>query len=986
MINSIPEHSATIRSRLSGRGTWLVVFSAVIFLMVSWLTEPEPGIKWVNETREEVAAVPLDPVQIGPYQLAQHADSYVLWTESYGADFEYVRYPWYLLLAFFSTGLAMLLAIHSTLKRFWFFCLSGLVALIVAYLRPEGLWGTIPYPWPAIVIVAWWLTPGLLLQFSGSSMSLWKRFAMYSGVLLITWTVLILASPQPEPVILLTAGLVPSGLILTCVLLVISAHEMLAWVAGFMPRTGSGKHFRDFLLIALIYLLNLLAAYLAQKGWFSWDYGVSPVVLMIVSGLLAIRSAGESERQSPGIPGTPEAARLGVAALAVIAFSVLGFIYASGNDVIYSNLKDFSLYTHFGFGLMFVLYVVMNFSPLMVQNTAIGSVLYQPSVTSMFFFRLSGLLAVSVFLFANVISRPILELRGGLFNVQADYHTIAGQTKLAEGYYTQAGRYAFHNQHSNYILAAQARDRYDYRKQQILLQDAAERRPLAEAYVNLAELLAGQNRLLDAYAWLKQGLAEMPGNKKLHQALGLLEYRLGAYDSAYWHFERSDRHSGSLNTTALIAMKGLRQSADSLLEHFAGDVQPAINILTLASRQRKVLPAGYQIPKDSMLNSNTATFLNNYIINHRDSLSESELEGFSRMAVHQGNLDFSESLNLALAFAFYSQGQLSTAFFHMERAAIFSQHKARYNHIMALWALEAHAAGPALASSRFATDEDFQEARVTYAVALMESGRNEEALSRWKSPELKNHPLTALSLKALETPVQEIFTLAPVELYAWTRYHAAELDSQQFRLIADKISDTEARARAVLDRSRWLFRNDRTAEAVQTYRSIAGLAVADERLFHQIQLHELRLLAWTGDIRNLEAQMKKDFNFLPAENTDRRYFEGVLAMAAGDTSRAAQEFAWITRHNLWHEEAVLTAAAFYREHEQYPRQAYNLLAKALHTNPQSVRLLMAFIRACYQNGEGSIAEGSIRQLQHLLPVDAFQSFMQSLPKDVDKIF
>lgn len=986
MINSLPEHSASTWSRLTGWSTWLIVLGAVFFLMYSWLTEPAPGIKWVDEIREEVAAVPMNPVQIGPYQLAQHADSYVLWTESYGADFEYVRYPWYILLAFFSTGLAMLLAIHSTLKRFWFFCLSGVVALIVAYVRPEGLWEMLPYPWPTIVMVAWWLMPGLILQFSGSFLSLWKRFALYSGVVATTWIVLVLASPQPEPVILLTAGLVPSGLILTCVLLVISGHEMLAWVAGFMPRTGSSKHFRDFLLIALIYLVNLMAAYLSQKGWFSWDYGVSPVILMIVSGLLAIRSAGESERQSPGIPGTPEAARLAVAALAVIAFSVLGFSYASGNDPVYTNLKDLSLYAHFGFGLMFVLYVVMNFSPRMVENTDIGPVLYQPPVTSMFFFRLSGLLAVSVFLFANVISRPILELRGGLFNVQADYHAIAGQSKLAEGYYTQAGRYAFHNQHSNYILAASARDRFDYRKQQILLQDAGERRPLAEAFVNLAELLAGQNRLLDAYTRLKQGLAEMPDNKKLHQALGLLEYRLGTYDSAHWHFERSDRFSEHLNTTALFAVKGTGQRADSLLERFADDAQPRINVLTLASRQQKILPVSYQIPKDSILDSNTATFLNNFIINHRDSLSESELEGFSRLAVHQGNLDFSESLSLAVAFAFYSQGQLSRAFFHMERAAIFSQHKERYNHIMALWALEAQAAGPALVSSRYAADEDFQEAVVTHAVALMESGKMEEALSRWKSPELKNHPLTALSVKALETTMQQTSALSPVELYAWTHYHAAELDNEQFRLIADKISDPEARARAILDRSRWLFRNDRTAEAVQTYRSIAGLAVSDGRLFHQIQLHELRLLAWTGDINNLEAQMKKDFTLLPAENTDRHYFNGVLAMAGGDTLRAEKEFAWIARNNLWHEEAVLSAATFYREHEQYPRQVYNLLAKALHTNPQSVRLLMAFIRECYRNGEGSIAEVPIRRLQDLLPAAAFQNFMQSLPVDPENIF
>ena len=969
---------------LAGGLMAIVVF---IWFAFSYLQFPAPSIDWIGSLREENIEVPVQQFDIGPYRLQLKANNFILWQEWSGSPFSYSVRTWYAFTGVMLLCLALLLTIHSRLSRWWFYSLSGLLLFVTNALRPESLLSGSMYPVLTLALMAVWFLPGLVFQHLRPGAGWWTRLAVYTAVIAGGTGALTAASTEPEPVLLIGIGLLPSVLLLSVVFMLLTAHEFQAALVRWLGRIGGGQQLRDFAILSAIYLANLGATYSGERGWISWPYAIDPLFLLAFAGILGLWGVRHWERQAGGIFPAEQDAVLFRMMLFIVFFLGVGLMYATANDSVVTTARKLSLYIQIGFGAAFLFYVTINFGSLMLQQLPVVKVLYAPRVFNLVFYRALGLLITGIFIVFNIWTRPVNDLRGGYYNAVGDYYSLTGQTKFSDAYYEMASVYAFHNQHSNYILAGRAHDRYDYKKEVRSWRNAAERRPLAQAYVNLSNFLLFQNRPLDAYAQLKEARRRLPDNKQVPLMLGLIEMQLGSPDSALWNFERAGSPHGDINRTALLARTEAGTDPDSVLAALpAGPTASVSNMLALANRRGRTLDVPPTIPADSALDLTSATLLHNHIVNRRDSLNETELEGIMRIARHPANTGYSETLHAALALAAFQRGMTSTAFDLMERVTVYSDLKGRYNNQLATWALALGAPRTALSFSRYAVAQEYPDAPLTHAIALTEAGMMPEAVAAWQpllnAPSAPLREMASTTLRVLTSATGLSPDWNDMERYAWCRYHPNQLsDTVLFRKICDRIGNSDLRARTVLEHAQWQFRNDRVNDAVRTYQRLSGMPIASERLFHDIQLLELRLLAWRGELHTAAKIINAGFRFLPQEEAERHYFSALLS--AGDTAKVRGHFEWITRHNVWFEDGVLRAAEYLQSAARDPFAGNAVLARAMHVNPHSIRIRKAYITDCVRQGLTPAADIALAELARQISEDEFREFRDGLPAQAE---
>ena len=976
-----PEHRSVLMFGFS------LGVAALLLMLLNFIRYPENVIPWSATAEEEHLEVPAYPVKAGPFTLEVKADSYLRWETFSGSAFQ-LDESWFIVyLILFTAGLSLLLALQSTLSRFWFLSTSGLVVFIVAAQRPEGLFGAVPLPYYTIAVSIAWLGTGAFILFRHPSMAFIKRAVIFTLLTGTTFGFLILLSPEPEPWLYLAAGSIPGSVIIALVFLILVAHEIQAGMLYLIARSGRNRNgLRDFLILSVIYLINVLAIYLSDMKIISWAYAPHPLLLLAVSGCLGIWGIRRQQDQIGGfLPAEPYGVLMMVA-LAIITFGSIGFWYATGNDPLFTTFRNLSLYVHIGYGVIFIAYVVANFGALLTENAPVYKVLYQPTVMPFFTYRFGGLVATLGFVFYNMWIRPVNDTIGGYYNAVADQYLLTDRLKLAEGYYKMSTRYAYFNHHSNYLLAGMEAEKGNAGRYKKYLSDATGRRPIPQTYINLGDLMLADQRTLDAYTWFSAGLDRFPGNAYLLNAIGVTNHLLGSEDSARRFLGEAIKSGGpagaAANRNRFAVLAKLQGSIDpDSLWKAAEDPSARSNAAAFASRNDFYLPVTIPVPADSILDDPSATLLNNMLVNHMDSLPEADIRRFAQLINRKENGQYAESLLLALSHAAYRQGMATDAFQLAERALFTTENKGRYNNLLAIWALDQGASETAIRYSDFAIQQGYPDALLTRAVILAEAGRKAEAAIAWDSLAKGKNKLLAmmsdLSKRALLLDASFLGKLSDQERYAYCRYHIGALDSVTFRKATGLITNDDLRARAIYDRAERLYRNGELKKAIGTYSMLEGIPLSDENLYHDIRMLELLMLAARREYSAMAKQINNNFRFRRTEEPEKRYFTALLSLQ--DTATAGRNLRWIGEHNLFFEDGVIALAAFHRQFGTNKIKDYDLLARALHNNPTSVKLLKEFIRATVRLGFEVYNQQAFEDLQRLVGPAEYNRFLRSIP-------
>ena len=940
--------------RLIWYGVSLLFILSLIFLWTSYFQGVDNVIEWQRLQEQKVLDVVVHSFRLGPFELNVPGESYAILEYFQGGDIKPNTVASYIYLSILIASAVIILCVISTIERFWYFLAMALFIIFIISLRLEvvGLFGFYDKTIPAAVI-ALYVIPSFYLNRFRNQTPFIHRIVIYSLITIALGSCIAFYAAEPLPFFQLVLTSFSAGLVLSVLFMIMIAHEI---IAGFVYVTsqGSSKSLRHLAIICTIYFVNVLITALHEIGMIDWNFiYINPYLLLTISAVLGIW--GYKNREviyGNVISYYPFGAYLFLA-MGAISFVTTGHLLATANDPGVRLIRDGIIFTHAGYGFIFLLYLLSNFGQLLMDNKPVHKVLYSPRRMPYFTYRFAGLIATLAFIFYSNWRDYVYHAYSAFYNFAGDMYVLLDNEKYAESFYTQAKTQGFKNHRSNYALARIKASRFDFEDAHASYALANGRRPTEYSLTNAGNLYLWENNAFGAVTTYRQGLEKMPDSDILANNAGIAYAKLHKVDSATILLTKARRNSfvknsAELNFFAMAAMEYLALDADSVVKVFDTDAPGTIsNALAVSTIFRSKFDTKIDPLKDDKLDLYTATLLNNYIIRNAKAIDTLFINKAFQIASDPDNQSFSEALKSSLAFAYYHKGNISKALEILAEQVYLSQsHQGKFNYIMGLWALEQK--NPVLASTyfTFADTYDYRDARFYNAIALTESGDFGQAITSWDSVEVHGdegqQEIARRLKKILTLPASDAFNLNDIEKYQFCRYRIGIADSVLFDKLSNTFENANYQTQALLDISDRYLEKDFVTRAIHYYQRIAGLKLTDKNLYENARHQELKLLAYRGEVQNLATQLNKGIVFDASRNLEKVFYTALINEASGRIDEAKENYQILATYNPYFEEGVLAAYGFFRRQENAGLKPYNILAEAIQINANSLRLLKAY--------------------------------------------
>jgi hypothetical protein len=112
--------------------------------------------------------------------------------------------------------------------------------------------------------------------------------------------------------------------------------------------------------------------------------------------------------------------------------------------------------------------------------------------------------------------------------------------------------------------------------------------------------------------------------------------------------------------------------------------------------------------------------------------------------------------------------------------------------------------------------------------------------------------------------------------------------------------------------------------------------------------------------------------------SNKLFLEGVAGASEGDSVKLRNNLNWIIDNNSFFAEGIMMAAQMAKRSGNDPLGAYNILTDALHFNPQSIKILKAYIQEAANLGFDEYVYDAEMTLQQILPETLFNRFLTTL--------
>jgi hypothetical protein len=960
---------------------FLVLFSAsILWMAISYLLGIDSILNWNILAQADKAEVIIKTFKIGPFNLTQSVDNTIFFQKYSGTSPAVNAYSYYAFLIAISLIAVLLLTVITSLTRFWYYVGIALFAFFLVSLKLELLlfFGSTEKI-GLIITLLLYLPLSYYFNSIRPDISLVKRFLIFSGVTLMFALLISIGSEVPNPFFYLSTSMIGSAFLLSLLFIFGVAHEIIAAFVyliygGIGPRrTKNG--FIHFIVITTFYLVNLTLALLYETHVIDWDFlYVNVFILLIISALLGIWGFRHRENQYDYIFKFYPTGALVFLGLGIICFVTISHLHTTGNDAGIEVFRDFILYGHLAFGIIFLLYIISNFNSLFKSNMSIYRVIYKPTSMPYFTFRFAGIILVVMFVLKSNWQVPMYQGIATYYNTVGDSHQYNGEKQLATRYYEEAANYALYNHKSNYTLAIFAERAKNSERAIFRYKEAIKKWPSPQAYVNLSNVYLNENRFFDALFNAKEAVKLYPKNPQVLNTLGLIYGKTSIIDSAVYYLDKASKlqpkkGSAVSNIMGLLAKYDFSIPVDSVLKEYqVGDDPISINNkLVLGNKSQNSLGQSFT-SEDSVLSIIDATILSNTAINSlfdKDTADTQPITAYSRFS---SNITFKESLEYATCLQLYNNGEVNQAFRRLNWLANTTEKmSAKYFDDIGLWALEQGAPDVAIEYFQWSKDRGYDDATLHLAIAFSENRNLPQALEVWQG--LSNTKDDNLKLMADNMVTILSMTSASVsnrndsEKYMFCRYLLSTSDTVAFKSLLKTIEEPNYKAQAILDMANKLWKRDLQDAAIEIYSLVGDINFTDATLFEKIQFFELRMLAAINNIRGLAQKINQGIEFDNTHILEKAYYSGLISEANGDTTAAKSNYHFIANRNPFFEEAVISAAKFTGSRNAF--EGYHILLEALEVNPRSIKLLKAYIKQCalvQQNTSAEIALGTLKGL------------------------
>jgi hypothetical protein len=949
---------------------------SIILLWFFYFQGASGVIHWEKIQEQKIIETTVHQFRLGPFELTVPAESYVIFEYLQGSDLAHNTTASYIFLSILMLCALVMLTVITTLERFWFFAAMSLFILFVISLRLDVLmiFGLGNITMPVTVLVVFVITSFYFKSFR-SQTSFIARLLTFIGLAGILSILIFLFAEIPFPMLHLAVTSYTAGIVLSILFIIMVAHEILASFV-YVASQGTSKSLRHFLIISTIYMVNVIITCLHEIGYIQWDFFyLNLYLLLTISGILGLWGFKLRESLYENILSFAPFGAFFFIALGTICFVTIGQLLGNANDAALKVIRDIIIFTHTGFGIIFIMYFLSNFIAMMADNFSVYKVLYKPNRMPYFTFRLAGVIVTLAFIFISHWRDYVNYSVAGFYNYAADLYVMQDNETFGKAFYERSRINAYQNHRANYALAMMKSSRLDLEGALHNFEIANIAKPSDFSLVNEGNLHLWTKEYFPAIQSFRES-EKIKSSAALAANLGFAYAKIHNLDSAIYYISDArnnvlTKSTAEANFFAITAAEYLPVKIDSILGIFDTKAPEVVsNALASATLFNQNLKIDIDPLATPALNLYSATLLNNYIIRNAQTLDTVFTAKAFQIADDSINATFSEALKASLAYAYYHQGNVYKAQEVLAELTFLTQsYQGKYNYIMGLWALEQN--NPGIAHNYFTHAGDFayKQARLYNAIALTEMGDHERSMIAWDSVLTYGDN----SEKAIASRIKQILTLAPAQVltlgdaekYQFSRYMLSVNDTAYFSRLSNTFDDPNYKGQALLDMAKKQFDAGQIVQAIRYYNQTSGLELTDKKLYEDIRHFELRMLASRAETRKLATQINNGITFDASRSLEKMLYTAVISESNGDAKTAEKNYRILGSWNPYFEDGILAAATFYRNRNVTSPVPYNILAEAIQVNSNSIRLLEAYAAEAARQGFDDYAASAVQRLQEL---------------------
>ncbi|WP_266362182.1 tetratricopeptide repeat protein [Tellurirhabdus rosea] len=885
-------------------------------------------------------------------------------------------------------GLAFIHAAITRLNRWQYLVAFGLLIVQLATFRLEALalpgmlstalGGRLPF----VMLVLLFGAVSYYFHAFRTDAPLPLRLAVFLALILIIWVLVTRSSGVSVPALAFVSYAMPGLLLLTVGFLFLISTEIIAglvYITSVARATSRPLGLNNFLVIAGLYLVNLLLVWLSNTKAIAWTpILVSPFVLYLVSLGLGFWGFRQQLKQSESGVSYRETGAFLYLGLGMLATITVAYAFASANDPMIEALEDSIIYIFFGMGVVFTAYIVVNFWMPFRQALPVYRVLYKPTRFSLFQTRLVAAIGILCLLSTQRFF-PLTQAAAGHFNNLGDLHVATGEYRVAEQYYQLGVKTEFQNHKSNYALASLAMVQNDQVAAAGYYRQALLKQPSAQAFVGLSATYLQTNLFFEAVKALQQGLQVFPKNGELQNNLGYLYARTSVADSAYYYLaaaagnvSRDDVPQTNLlslwiRNPNLLSLDSLAGATDDRSYQSYRANRAALSLLRRPATDSLAPmphPDWVDAPDDSAgLSAGKFAEAYNYALLNRKP-DPSFLTRLKLVEQNPANQELVDDLMFARAVANYYTGDQKTAF---ELTTQLAQDNTRngeaFQSVTGLWMMEQGLYRKAADVFELNTDTLSAYYR---ALAFTKAGDPVMAQPLWETAGQNDAGVRALAdvlynRKEPSNDIERAFAL----LYG-------QIPPEQAQALVSGIKDPNLRTIAAAGMSRRYAAGNQLPEAERWYEQIPEFANLNAYAGSLITVTYMRLQLLRGrSDQTMEAARQ---TVVPALQAEKDFLLGRAYETKKQAAQARQQYTASLRRAPFRAETTAAAAALERKLKQ-PEKAYNLVLNAMAVNEQNPDLQKLYIDLCLDLSLFEYAEDALPRLQGTSPPADYQAFL-----------
>jgi hypothetical protein len=966
---------------------WLLalpLICSVLYFWFAYFISPAPAITWEQFQQLSLESIPTHTFTKGIFEIPVYSDNLLVYEILAGSDLQPSLYIHYLLLFATAVSVVVLLAIISSLGRYWFIIGMGLFCIFIVTLQLDtlaifGLRNNIP------TLVSIFLFSGVAYYFHAfrPQAALLQRLIAFAALGLIIFGVIMASAEVNSPLLHLSVNSYALAVSFTLIFILTVAHEIPAAFIQLITRGNKQeKSLQHFLVIFGFYFLNLILSYGIKIGYIPLSiWTIDFYLLFTFSAILGIWGFRHREPLYTSFFSADPAGTYFILSFALTSFVTLAYFMTNAHDTVLIVIKDVIIYSHLGYGIIFLFYVLSNFGSMLSQNLHVYRVLYKPNTMPYFTFRLMGLICTFAFLVFDTNWRtPINQVFASYYNGVGDLYFSSANTENAETSYRRSVFFRNHNHHAHYALAGLHTSKLEPRQALNEWIAASECNPPEQTIINLCDAYLQSDKNSEAIYALERAGMRLKNNGYLHNAKGLIYSQLKMPDSAFQAFQLARQHQKvkEIAETNLLASSirfKISYPADSLFQLLGSKSEAAkANALALANLQQLPIELNIDLGTDTVLTATRTSFLCNYFLNQRKSMDTLLLNYGMNLARRPANEAFKEYLLASAAQAYYAIGRVKQAF-DILREVAYSTGKGKYFSLLASWALEQNNAP--VAADYFAIAREKQQPFALFHEALARTEAGDPlALPLWDSLARSKDVLPVEKISKLK----RVLTATQVEnlqddesKYLFCRYRLSRTDTSLFKKIYNSIRDEEIKIKSILEfATRW-YQADEPAVAARYLHQAENLRPKKETTLAQFYyLHSL-LLAYSKNWDELENVVENELLNAYYSNSVI-YFRALLDEKNGNRQEADKKFNYLATANVYFDDALIASARFFEGGD--PLKPYSILVNGLLVNPNSVKLLKAYIKQSALMGFNQEAEESLQKLKQLISPASFNQYLK----------